>query len=289
MRTNHLNSTSRTACMLGTLTVFSTLLLISCQKENTKPESAPVLKTVIDCGSNCIEPGGPYFEQTDSKTVVYGGGPNQQTKIIDIIYYNTETDFVVKVKSNKGWNDLLVNNIDVYNGSPVAANVWGTYSYPLDAGWEACDLEAFALKVTGQGPPVTFNVSYNLIGICDDGCETEFSGEALSCGNQREATYTFRADELKDYIKIQGGLTNFTGADAVVEVSGGNLTVSQWTPGGSTNRVIKVEGSVDECEEITIHITWNSTNSGGIITGNWSVKDSDGVDIAPELEGLFCQ
>jgi hypothetical protein len=41
-------------------------------------------------------------------------------------------------------------------------------------------------------------------------------------------------------------------------------------------------------DEIIIRITWNSTNSGGIITGSWSVKDANGNDIAPEVAGLSC-
>ena len=121
-----------------------------------------------------------------------------------------------------------------------------------------------------------------------DDCETSFTGEAIACGTQREAVYTFTSKDAQSYIKIQGGLTNFTGADAVVTVTGGNLTTSQWTTGGSSNRVIKVEGSVAECETITIRIRWNSTNSGGIITGSWSVKDGTGTDIAPAVGGLTC-
>ena len=123
----------------------------------------------------------------------------------------------------------------------------------------------------------------------DEGCETSFIGEAFACGNQREAEYTFTSKEAIDNFKIQGGLTNFTGADAEVIVTGGSTTTSQWTTGGSSNRVIKVEGSIGACETITIRIRWNSTNSGGIITGSWSVKDkSTGVDVAHEVEGLAC-
>jgi len=121
-----------------------------------------------------------------------------------------------------------------------------------------------------------------------DECETMFSGEALYCGNQREAVYTFKSENALDYIKIQGGLTNFTGDDAVITITGGNLTASQSTPGGSSNRVIKIEGSVETCEEVTISITWNSTNSGGVITGDWSVKDANGVEVAPSVAGLTC-
>ena len=120
------------------------------------------------------------------------------------------------------------------------------------------------------------------------GCSTEFTGEALTCGTQRQAVYRFTCADAQSYIKIQGGLTNFTGADAVITVSGGNLTSSQSIPGGSSNRVIRVEGSVGACEEIEITISWNSTNSGGVITGDWSVKDGNGVELAPSIPGLTC-
>jgi hypothetical protein len=68
---------------------------------------------------------------------------------------------------------------------------------------------------------------------------------------------------------------------------GSNITQWQGTPGGSSNRIIKVEGDIAACETITIRITWNSTNSGGIITGSWSVK-ANSVDVAPEVAGLTC-
>jgi hypothetical protein len=119
-------------------------------------------------------------------------------------------------------------------------------------------------------------------------CETSFTGDAVSCGNDREAVYSFTSKDPLGYIKIQGGLTNFTGADAVVTINGGNLVSTQSTPGGSSNRVIKIEGSVAACETITITIRWNSTNSGGIITGDWSVKDANGVEVAPFVAGLTC-
>jgi hypothetical protein len=119
-------------------------------------------------------------------------------------------------------------------------------------------------------------------------CETSFTGEAIACGNQREAVYTFRSKDALSDFKIQGGLTNFTGEDAVVMVTGGsNILQDQWTVGGSSNRVIKVEGDIAACETITIRITWNSTNSGGVITGSWSVK-ANGSDVAPAVTGLTC-
>jgi hypothetical protein len=121
-----------------------------------------------------------------------------------------------------------------------------------------------------------------------DACETSFTGQAIACGNEREAVYTFTSKDALSDFKIQGGLTNFTGADAVVTVTGGsNILQDQWTVGGSSNRVIKVEGDIAACETITIRITWNSTNSGGVITGSWSVS-ANGNEVAPAVAGLTC-
>ena len=58
-------------------------------------------------------------------------------------------------------------------------------------------------------------------------------------------------------------------------------------PGGGSNRVIRVTGDVDECEIVTIRIRWNSTNSGGVITGSWSVS-ANGGEVAPAVAGLTC-
>jgi hypothetical protein len=119
-------------------------------------------------------------------------------------------------------------------------------------------------------------------------CTTSFTGNAFDCGTHRIAEYTFKSKDALTGFKIQGGLTNFTGADAVVTITGGsNITKSQWTPGGSSNRIIKVEGNIAACETITIRIEWNSTNSGGIITGGWSVS-ANGTEVAPEVAGLTC-
>jgi hypothetical protein len=119
-------------------------------------------------------------------------------------------------------------------------------------------------------------------------CTTSFTGEAKNCSTQREARYTFTSEDALTGFKIQGGLTNFTGADAIVTVTGGsNITQWQGTQGGSSNRLIKVEGDIAACETITICIKWNSTNSGGVITGSWSVS-ANGGEVAPAVAGLTC-
>ncbi len=125
----------------------------------------------------------------------------------------------------------------------------------------------------------------------------EFSGVAVSCSASREANFTFASENGVGYFKMQGGLTNFTGADAVVilydaddNVISDGYTVTQVIQGGSSNRRITVEGALSECGSIRVNIKWDSTNSGGVITGDWSVKDgaSPAVDYAAPVAGLEC-
>lgn len=269
-------------------------LIFSCQEEGLKDNRNIIVNPYFslvgfgNCESDCIVPDGPYFEKTDQQIESWGGQNNNKfSKTTEIKYFNTETHFILQVRSNYGWSDLIINGVSSWTNRPVLPNLWGTYTFPLDEGWQACDVESFTLQVAGNGPPANLNVSYSLIGLCDS-CETSFIGESISCDSSREAIYTFTSEEDLEYIKIQGGLTNFTGEDAIVTVSSDNLTASQSIPGGSSNRVIKVEGSVSACETVTIHVTWNSTNSGGVITGNWSVKNLNGVEIAPFVAGLEC-
>ena len=287
------------------LSFFS--LLYSCQTEElstatsetvtnksiSKTGQANTLAAVVtampsgNCMTDCIKVGGPYFATTNQQIVSWGGN-NKFNKTVDIEYYNTATDFVLKVKSTEGWSDLVIDGVSSWTEGPVAENEWGTLVIPLSAGWKACDVKSFLLQIAGNGPQAEFNVNYSLFGVCND-CVTSFTGKAISCGADREAVYTFKSDTDLSYFKIQGGLTNFTGADAVVTVTGGNgVTKSQRTPGGSSNRVITVEGGISKCSEVTITITWNSTNTGGIITGDWSVKNTTGVEIAPSVAGLTC-
>lgn len=114
-------------------------------------------------------------------------------------------------------------------------------------------------------------------------CFDPFTGLAVSCGTEREANFTFTSDGTSA-IKIQGGLTNFTGEDAVVTVPAG-YTATQWTPGGSSNRIIKVEGPAS-CTPVVINVKWSSENSGGTITGEWTASDDEGT--FGEVAGLSC-
>ncbi|GIZ10083.1 hypothetical protein [Flavobacterium sp. UMI-01] len=226
--------------------------------------------------NNCIATESEIYYEKTAQTTISWGGPNNDmnSKTVYIKYFNTATHFVVQVLSTNGFSDVIKNNVST--GLQAAANTWGTHTYPLQANWKAGDVETLYLQVAGNGPQAIFNINYSLIGLCPEAtCENAFTGTAVSCGTSREANYTFTSKEDLTNLKIQGGLTNFTGSDAVVTITGGNLIASQKTPGGSSNRVITIEGSVAACETITVNIKWNSFNSGGLITGDWSASGTN--------------
>src|SRR5215203_4018840 len=300
-----------TSTLVMLMAFIATFVIVSCQKNDLKnapgdnvtgkaptnsvqqETTTPV--TLPDCNTHCINPGGPYVESLGSQTQTWGN-PNapQLWKTVSHIAYNTATSFVVEVTFTQSHgnasNTVSVTAFDTPQSvATLAGGATATFTFALPAGWNACDNVPFSIHQEGQNSPMDLSYSYSLYGVCANrGCETSFTGLAIACGNQREAIYRFTSKDAVSYFKIQGGLTNFTGEDAIVTVTGGSTTQSQWTVGGSSNRVIKVEGSSDACETITIHITWNSTNSGGVITGSWSVKDGNGVDIAPAVAGLTC-
>jgi hypothetical protein len=264
--------------------VLTGLMAVSCHNDEatSNDNNRSLSARPGSCTADCISDG-IYFEQSDSKTVVYGSN----SKTVDIQYYNTETDFVLKVRSTNGWSDLVIDEVSSWTAGPVAANTWQTYTMPLADGWRACDNVSFALQVAGNGPPARFDVNYSLIGVCPP-CVTDFTGEVISCGSMREAVYTFSSTDAITGLQIQGGLTNFS-ADATVSVSGGSLTVTQSTPGSSSNRIISLKGSVGACETVTIRVTWPSTNSDSEITGSWSAKNEMGDLVAPVVAPLMCE
>lgn len=287
--------------------LISTIVIVSCRKSNLVEageditgKSNIVLVTnntpleLADCGTTCINPEGPFIESSGSKTQTWGNANDPHWKTVNYVAYNNGVSFVVKVTfTHSGGNTSNTVSVTALGSTKSVATLangsTATFTFDLPAGWNACDNVPFSIYQEGQNSPMTIPCSYSLYAVCPNQCATSFSGQAIACGTAREAVYTFTSSEAIEYIKIQGGLTNFTGADAEVIVTDATgMTTSQWTTGGSSNRVISVEGGVDACETITIRIRWNSTNSGGVITGSWSVKDGNGVELATAVAGLTC-
>ena len=310
--------------------LFATLVIVSCKKNdalaanageaNARTASASIVENSIplsdlpDCNSHCIDPNGPYVQLTGSQTHYYGNSGDPHSKTVSYTAYNTATSFVVEVRFvHSGGNSSNLVRVTAL-GSPqsvatLASGATATFTFALPEGWSACTNVPFAIRQEGQSAPMDISASYNLYGICvaDDRCETSFTGEAISCGTtDREAVFTFKSKDAHDYIKIQGGLTNFTGVNATVYINGtvvdfnttsadgwaqgtvNGYTVGQRTPGGGSNRNIRVEGGLTECDELVIRIVWDSSNAGGVITGSWSVKDANGVELATAVAGLTC-
>lgn len=158
-----------------------------------------------------------------------------------------------------------------------------TQAFTLDAGWDKCDAMIYSVRIEGNGQPIWLGTSeapesytYNLFAPC--GCETEMTGET-ECGTfgenneyNRKAVYTFTPDTEGNF-KMQGGLTNFTGSVYSIVTTHG--TFDSWVPGGSSNRIIRIQGSLEECETVTVTVYWNSTNSATYITGDWSTELDD--------------
>ena len=116
----------------------------------------------------CIDPTTLiYNKMTNSKSVEWGNPRNPFEKTVDIEYYNTLTEFVIRVKSTQTIADVLVDNESIkdFDGT-VAADIWQEFALDLDEDWESGEKQTFSLKVAGSGPAAEFEVDYTLVGAC---------------------------------------------------------------------------------------------------------------------------
>jgi uncharacterized protein (TIGR02145 family) len=148
-------------------------LINSCQKDTQLTEipdtatPAGELKNTNATCVNCINLlANPvrYYTQSQFKEVTWGNG--KHSKMVGIQYYNTESVFILRVKSSNGWSDLIINGVSSWTGGPVDPEVWAIDSLPLPPGWQECDDFNFTLQVVGNGPPAEFEVEYDLVSIC---------------------------------------------------------------------------------------------------------------------------
>jgi hypothetical protein len=202
----------------------------------------------------------------------------------------------------------MANSAGKWNTTNPVTGSFSTSSFDYST-IECGDTFSFSLTEISNGNDGSLSGTLTQLAYCEDSCViegNEFEGAAVSCGASREANYTFGSEDGVSYFKMQGGLTAFTGSNATVYINGslvvfnstssddwatgivGAYTVGQRNPGNSTNRNIRVEGGLGECEDVLVRVVWTSDNTDPTITGEWSVKDAVGVELAPEVAELFC-
>ncbi|PKP29475.1 MAG: hypothetical protein CVU00_15440 [Bacteroidetes bacterium HGW-Bacteroidetes-17] len=128
----------------------------------------------------CIDPGNPVYSKVNAQqTINWGSKNNPFSKTVSIVFYNTETHFILEVMSTNGWANLVIDGISSWTDCPVAAYTWGVYQKELPIDWAAGDAFNLTLQVVGHGPQAKFNVSYELIGLCGTtfGTMTDIEGK----------------------------------------------------------------------------------------------------------------
>ena len=222
-----------------------------------------VLEDYTDCNSVCIEEGSEtYYKKTGSDTG--SAGPN--SKLVSYEAYNTETQFVVNVTfsitsgSSNTHSDITINN----NGDEVVIeNVpsGSTVSHMIDLpeNWQACDEIPFSILQAGLSTNITFDETYALIGVCDDGCDESFSYKDNQDGSY---TFTYISAEDLDEAEVKFTCPHIVSFEAL---DGKTYSVNPGNSHGSPT-VLTWTGDIDACTEITFTLAFegdcNQNNAG---------------------------
>jgi len=134
-------------------------------------EMAGAFSMVQSSEITCIDPhDSEYNKESESKTVEWGNRRNPFKKTVEIEYYNTLNEFVLRVKSSRAITDVLADDESIkdFDGT-VAAGTWQEFTLDLDENWQAGDSKSLSLRIAGSGPPAEFEVNYTLLGECETG------------------------------------------------------------------------------------------------------------------------
>jgi len=256
----------------------------SCQKESpidqlAEPGVMPALKSnYTGCSSSCINLSVTpvvYFEKTDSKTITWGNGTHSKT--VDIIYYNTETDFILKVRSTTGWADLVINGVSSWTGGPVAANTWAEYPVTLPEDWQGCDDYNVALQVAGQGPAVNFDVTYQLVGVCQPNIVYDYDSNlyhTIVIGDQ-----TWMVENLK--------VTHLNDGQPIPNVKDNNLW-NEYSVRTGSPAYCWYNNDIQYKEPYGAIYNWHAVNSGKLCPPGWHVASHDEwITLCMKVQEIF--
>lgn len=243
------------------------------QKQSTSTQTSSslvidqnlVLEDYTDCESVCIEKDGmTFYKKTGSDT--RSSGPN--SKLVSYEAYNTETQFVVNVtytitSGTSGAEADITININneaiPFEATNVASGSTVTHFITLPEGWKSCDEISFSISQSGLSTPITFNETYDLIGICNDSCDESFSYEENIDGSY---TFTYISAEDLDAAEIKFTCPHIVSFEALDDKT---YTVNPGNSHGSPT-VLTWNGDIEACTAITFTLDFEADcdqNSGG--------------------------
>jgi hypothetical protein len=176
--------------ILGAVLVGAAVLF-SCQKTDlVKGDEGLTMKVAYaatSCETECINEGGPYFEQVTTQN--FNANPFGSATVT---IWNTPTAIVYKIESSSDdLRRITFNGTDIYSNAAPAVEPF-LYSIPLGPTWAGCDEKTATIEVrrqvsngTGAGVYLNFATSYKLIPVCQE-CVESFSYKLNGDGS-----YTF--------------------------------------------------------------------------------------------------
>jgi hypothetical protein len=242
------------------------LIFVACQKDAPLRGEKKVMATC-----ECVN------EIVPATATVLGGGSNP-SQIGQIKIWNDASNVYIEVGTFQYDNIKLVGFLETtattpenatFNSNTVSSSpnqYWkGTYAIGT---WDFCSEKRFFIKVEGKaGGTATYTIDYELQELCPQGCDDELT-PLLVCGPPNTFTVTFKAGEAGDYV-IQGGLNAKVDGDLVTwDATKGDFNLGHQSVLNSNSNVIRWEGTLVECEEVTITVTF----SGKCETGEWTAK-----------------
>ena len=271
----------RTKISFFAMLAFAAVMFYGCEPESIAPKANFNPHTSAersgDCSVDYIDEnsGDVYAEFHDDSHFWGGQSGDANGKTLSGKVWNTLTTIEYEFVMTGYGNAYQAGDLQYYDkdleewvnlGSLTTGTPYGV-SFPLAAGWSACDIISESFRQTGGGAPVELNpIEYAL--IAPSGCEDEFDAELVcDAGGNKTLTVTFTAENAGDYV-IQGGLTNGTTIESMTADAGFTMNANHPGVVNSNANVTRWEGSLDECETVTIVIEF----TGGNGVGSWSAK-----------------
>jgi hypothetical protein len=232
------------------------VVIFACQRENISQDEGLLLKsayTETSCATECIEEGGPYFEQVTTQN--FQANPFGS---VTVTIWNTPTTIVYKITSSShDLKKITLNGTNVYASNTVTPEPFlitvpvGTFG----TDWNGCDAKAATIEVrrqnsngTGAGVYLSFATSYNLVGVCQDCVE----GFSYVTTDNKNVVFTYKSE-----VALTGAVVKFTCPHITGFVSNdGKIYTSNPGQGQGAPTVLTWKGDIPACVAVTFNISF---------------------------------